>query len=593
MTIRHTLLISYLLVSLTSALIIALMISAHFKVVLQQEIENKLKLHAATIMQEIDSILFERMENVSIWSRLGVMQEIRVRDIDKRLSQVLHELKEGYGGVYQQLFVVNQHEEIIAASEANLIGSHQRQLPPWLSVSLAGHRVSLQAIPLDPNIMFFSTDIQDEFQGGQLGRLFAGFDWNEISNLLNAHLPLISKDASSLALLVDNSGRIIAFSSGLGSNAFKFRPLLTTWPIGEGATGTFSVRAEFLEDQPMLVGYARSQGYRTFSGFGWKVLILQSRKQAFAPIWRVWEVFTIYLGLTLLLGIAVSLWISAKIARPIVCLAEFTRDFMRGKQVLPPTLRSSDEIAELSASFSEMINNLQQSKQDLIRVAKLAVIGEMAATMAHEVRTPLGILRSSAQMLQREDQLSEEGREMTGFILSETQRLNVLVTTLLECARPKAPQFARHDLHQIIEHTLELLQGQADQKQIALHAYYKAKQPVILCDKDQLIQVFLNLVINAIQHVPAGGRIDLETVDKQRRFEITICDNGCGINASEREKIFDPFYTRRESGVGLGLTVVQQIVIAHQGEIFVTDSPFGGACFHVCLPTDNERMELK
>lgn len=587
MTIRRTLLISYLLISLASASTITVLISAHLKAVLQKEIENKLKLQAATIMQQIDTTLFERMENVSIWSRLGVMQEIRARDIDKRLSQVLHELVEGYDGVYRQLFVVNEDDEIIAASEAGLIGAYQSKSDPWLSVNLTGHQVSLGVVNINYETLFFSAEIPDEFQGGRLGRLYAGFDWNEIISLLEAQLPFNDEEALSYALLVDSTGRIIASSSDLDSNELRFRPLQELWTTGKEVTGTLNVRAEFLGDRTVLVGYARSQGYRTFIGFGWGVFLLQSSEQAFAPVWRIWGVFALFLGFTLLLGILVSLWMSAKIAKPIVCLADFTRDFMQGKQVLPPQLRSSSEIAELSSQFSEMINNLEQSRQDLVRVAKLAVIGEMAASMAHEVRTPLGILRSSAQMLQRETQLSDDGREMTEFILSETQRLNVLVTALLECARPKEPQFAQHDLHRIIEHTQELLQGQAEKKQVTLRTHYFAAESVISCDRDQLIQVFLNLIMNAIQHIAVGGRIDLKTYYKQDQIEAMVCDNGQGISDSEKEKIFDPFYTRRVGGIGLGLTVVQQIILAHHGDIFVTDSPYGGACFHVILPLKN------
>jgi len=122
MTIRRTLLISYLLISLASALLIALMIFAHFRDVLRQEIEHKLESQAVTIMQQIDTTLFERMQNMASWSHLDVMQEIRTRDVDKRLSQFLHELYTEYDGVYHQLFVINQDNQVIAANQPDLIG---------------------------------------------------------------------------------------------------------------------------------------------------------------------------------------------------------------------------------------------------------------------------------------------------------------------------------------------------------------------------------------------------------------------------------------------------------------------------------------
>ncbi len=291
------------------------------------------------------------------------------------------------------------------------------------------------------------------------------------------------------------------------------------------------------------------------------------------------------MALTLGLGILISLWISAKIAKPIIKLTEFTRDFMQGKQHSPPTLKASGEIAELNRQFGQMIDNLDQSRQDVIRVAKLAVIGEMAASMAHEVRTPLGILRSSAQILQREAHLSAIGHEMISFILSESERLNELVTTLLECARPKSPNFAEHDVNSIVEHAGVLLNATAESKDISLTVTLTSTTCVCYCDRDQLIQVFLNLIMNAIQHTPSKGQISVSTEAHTDHVHIKIQDSGQGIPDELKAAVFEPFFTRRESGIGLGLTVVQQIVLAHQGKIVVTDNPEGGACFHIQLPT--------
>jgi signal transduction histidine kinase len=257
---------------------------------------------------------------------------------------------------------------------------------------------------------------------------------------------------------------------------------------------------------------------------------------------------------------------------------------MQGKQTTPPHSESSTEINQLIAQFSLMIDTLEQSRLDMVRVAKLAVIGEMAASMAHEVRTPLGILRSSAQILQREPQLSPIGLEMTDFILSETKRLNTLVTTLLECARPRTSQFVQQDFYAIIKHAVELLQTQFDNKGIQLSLQLHAKTILLSCDGDQMLQVFLNLLMNALQHINHGGQIALSSRMNRTQVEICIADNGVGISDADKSKVFEPFYTQRQDGIGLGLTVVQQIIHAHHGKIFVTDDVLGGACFHIVLP---------
>jgi signal transduction histidine kinase len=589
MTIRHTLLMSYLLISIASALLITVMIFLHFKQVLRIEIENKLTSQAAAIMQQIDTSLFERMENMATWSELEVMQDIKSHDIDKRLSHFLSDLHAGYDGVYQRLFVVNQNRQIVSANEPELIGDAYQSLTPWLNVSLKHYNLAFQPLEVYPDKLYFSIAIADEFQNGQqLGRLYAGFDWQEIIRLLDTPLPFSSSGASSYALLVDNEKHILATSSSLKkNNTLQFYPLSSAWQFSKDKIGTLDIRADFLDNAQVLVGYAHSQGYRSFKGFGWQVLILQPRSSAFAPVLNLSTAILVFLSLTLLLGTFVSVWMSAKIAKPIVQLAEFSRDFRQGKKVSPPQLKSSREINELSLQFSQMINSLEQSRQDMVRVAKLAVIGEMAASMAHEVRTPLGILRSSAQMLQREQHLSEIGLEMTEFILSETHRLNELVTTLLECAKPRPPHFTQQNIHCIIEHTLELLQSQADHKQVTVLLQFSSSETLLWCDRDQMMQVFLNLIMNAMQHVKKAGRVEIATQLSKTQLEITVSDNGLGISDTNKQKVFDPFFTQRQDGIGLGLTVVQQIVLAHAGEIFVTDSASGGACFHVLLPLNN------
>lgn len=584
MTIRRTLLISYLLISLSSALLITLMIFVHLRDIVRAEIENKLKSQASTIMQQIDTTLFERMENMAMWSHLDVMQEIRVRDVDKRLAHFLRELHESYDGVYKQLFVINQDHEIISADDARLIGTQHAYAPAWLEATHGEHTHALQPLKSAHDNLYLSIAVDDAFQIGELGRLYAGFDWREIVRLLDATLPFSA--APSYALLLDSDNRIIASSSKLNGR-LQLQRLSSAWQWSNEVTGALSTTADFLDNQSVLVGYARSQGYRAFQGFGWRVLILQPAETAFAPMWDLWLAILIFLGLTLLLGSLVSLWMSAKIARPIVHLAEFTRDFMHGKQSPVPEFSltsKSDEIRELIMQFSLMIDNLEQSRLDVARVAKLAVIGEMAASMAHEVRTPLGILRSSAQMLQREPCLSTVGLEMTDFILSETTRLNELVTTLLACARPRAPNCVRQNFHPIIEHTVELLQSQADARKVQFIVQLNAEQALLACDRDHCIQVLLNLIMNALQHVKAQGRVVISTQLNEGYLETTVCDDGVGISDANKTNVFDPFFTQRQDGIGLGLTVVQQIILAHQGKIFVTDSVWGGACFHVLLP---------
>ena len=171
----------------------------------------------------------------------------------------------------------------------------------------------------------------------------------------------------------------------------------------------------------------------------------------------------------LLMGLWISSRVADRIASPIVTLTAFTRGFRQGESSLPALpSRATAEVDELHRAYAEMIQALEQSREQIVRAGKPAVVGEMAAIMAHEVRTPLGILRNSAQLLQRQPELGEREQELIGYIFSETERLNCLVTLLLECARPTPPDFRPHDLHAIIDAVLNLLASRAEKAGVAL-----------------------------------------------------------------------------------------------------------------------------
>ncbi len=567
------------------------MIYTHLQAILVTETETRLKSQASTIMKQIDMTLFERMENISIWSRVSVMQDIRVQDIDKRIAKFLDDVTQGYDGVYQQVFVVDTDKQMVANSEVTLTGASRIQVPPAIDAILLEKQIWLQKVDLEHDILFFFARIPDHFRNLDLGLLYAGFNWKEIYKLLEMPLPFSNPSAPTYAILLDAQNMVIAASSNVRNiKGWQHFSLNQNLKLGEQPTGELITNLDLFGGEEMLIGYAHSQGYRRFGRLGWAVLILQPSDVAYASSSQLWQVLSLFLFFTFALALTAAFWMSSKIAKPIIKLTDFTRDFMAGKQVSPPLLHASQEITELSVRFAQMINNLEKSHRDLVRAAKLAVIGEMAASMAHEVRTPLGILRSSVQILQREVQMSDLGREMSEFILSETQRLNVLITSLLDCAKPKPPEILENDMHQILLHVSDLVSNSINEKKIHLEKKFSASETNIFCDRDQMVQVFLNLVINAIQHVPVEGQISIETSNQDGKIVVKICDNGSGISKSDQEKIFDPFFTRRETGVGLGLTVVQQIILAHQGQIIVEDNPSSGSCFVVVFSNNRPQV---
>ena len=163
---------------------------------------------------------------------------------------------------------------------------------------------------------------------------------------------------------------------------------------------------------------------------------------------------------------------------------------------------------------------------------------------------------------------------------------------MLDSARPRALNKMPTDLHLLIHQSSVLLASQLEKGQIEISEVFDASDPIVDCDAEQITQVLLNLILNALQILPPGGKVQLATCQREHEvgdsrsafFYIEVSDNGTGIALEDRKRIFDVFFCRREGGIGLGLAIVQQIILAHDGEIEATDSNSGGACFVIRLP---------
>jgi len=579
-------LLSFFALVLGSITLVGALSFFQFRQALQSEIAHNLQFGASAVLQRIDAFFFERLENIRVWRHLEIMQDIRVEDVDKRLSRFLSDLRVGHGAVYQALLCTDKDGRIVAASDSEWIGKLKPAGNVWIKVPGNDATVVMESLQTDKSIIVaLRTTIPDAFGKGDLGYLYALLNWSEVSDLLDDAVT----DSKRGAVLLDADGRVIAASAALRQRRNIYSLRLAEWLDGSALAGAHIKDGASLGYASLLVGSAASSGYQHFPGFGWHLLMLEPTDVAFAPIWRLLLAMMVLLVLTLVVAGWISSRLAARIARPIVSLTEFTRRFRKGEQAEPlPSAATMSEVGELNQAYADMIDALERSREQIVRAGKLAVVGEMAAVMAHEVRTPLGILRSSAQLLERQPNLGERERELTGFIISETDRLNRLVTMLLECASPRAPDFKPHDLHEIIEHVLDLLTSKAEHKQVRLERQLLAINSILVCDREQLIQIVLNLVINALHFVPDDGRIVVATHNEADSLIMIVADDGPGIPADLRPRVFDPFFTRREGGIGLGLTIVQQIVQVHHGEIWATESLWGGACFNIRFDLDSK-----
>jgi signal transduction histidine kinase len=254
------------------------------------------------------------------------------------------------------------------------------------------------------------------------------------------------------------------------------------------------------------------------------------------------------------------------------------------------------ELRAFSQQMEEKIQktsaDLRKTEAQLIRSEKLAALGQLAAGIAHEIRNPLTSINILIHSLTTTLPPETAHREDLQVIEEEIQRINEIVEQFLRFARPALPQFQETEIGTVFDETLHLLKPQLDGHRIAVNKEFKAL-PLVTVDREQMKQVALNLLINAVQSMPEGGRLDLsaKALDDNRGMRLSIRDSGIGIPPENLKRLFDPFFSTKEGGMGLGLSIAHRIIDQHQGKIEVESSPGEGTTFHIWLPLYQEEKD--
>ena len=236
--------------------------------------------------------------------------------------------------------------------------------------------------------------------------------------------------------------------------------------------------------------------------------------------------------------------------------------------------------------LSEANLHLQEAEAAVRRSDRLAALGQLSAGLAHELRNPLGTIRASAEMLGKNLGAGNEvAREMSAFIASEVDRANSLVTRFLDFARPLALRPERADVSQVIDRAVDQVERHQPPFNVSIYKNYSPEIPPFPLDGELIERVIYNLLLNAAQASPAQGVITVKTRQIGDTVEIAVIDRGSGIEPKHMENIFNPFFTTKASGVGLGLPIVSKIVDEHHGKITVESEPGHGSVFRVYLPT--------
>ncbi len=259
----------------------------------------------------------------------------------------------------------------------------------------------------------------------------------------------------------------------------------------------------------------------------------------------------------------------------------------------------NDEIGQLGGNFNRMVEQLRESREEIERLhatqisraEHFATLGELAAGLAHEIRNPLAGIAGVVEIIGRDLPASSPARSVIKDVRLEIAQINRILTDLLETARPHRPSIRRGNLNTTVEHAVILARQQALSRPIEIVFNKNPALPEIEHDSDQIHQVLLNLLLNAIQAIDGAGQIAVDLESRDHSAAVIVFDSGRGIPPEHLPNIFRPFYTTKGNGTGLGLSLARRIVEEHHGHINVTSTIGKGSKFVVTLPLSNAAQQ--
>jgi signal transduction histidine kinase len=316
---------------------------------------------------------------------------------------------------------------------------------------------------------------------------------------------------------------------------------------------------------------------------------------------HIMRISAVVAAAAILVGLLVTFWVSARITQPIEELAEGAREVAAGHWDTRINLRGRDETGQLANAFNHMTQTLTSQRERLVQTERVAAWRELARRLAHELRNPLFPLQITVENMQRaqrlsHDQFLEVFNESTATLKAELANLNSIVNRFSDFSKMPAPEFSRVDVNEVIRSAVRLFEPQfheVGKPTIATEYFLKEGLPEIDGDPELLHKAFQNLVLNALDAMPAGGTLTFRTVGTQPGVRIEVSDTGKGLTPEECSRLFTPYYTTKQQGTGLGLAIVQSVVSDHRGTISVASEEGHGTTFRIDLPRRQPGVTVK
>jgi two-component system, NtrC family, nitrogen regulation sensor histidine kinase NtrY len=378
-------------------------------------------------------------------------------------------------------------------------------------------------------------------------------------------------------------------SSGPAPDANRFQPLVDSEisnPVPQTATIRWTIdpaSAEVFHALPLL-GRSKELLGVLFVGTSQRTVVTLER--------RIRWLALAVIAVGLLIGLMLSWWGAARVTRPVQQLAEGAHEVAQGNWSARVEVRGHDEISQLAKSFNQMTEQLVEQRERLVQAERVAAWREVARRLAHELKNPLFPLQTTVENLrkareQNNGQFDEVFRESTGILITEIENLKAIVGRFSDFAKMPQPELGTVNLNEIVRNVVKLFEGQfsaVGRPAITPELHLEDDLPTIQADTTLLHRALENLVLNAMDAMPAGGVLMLRTQHTPTEVSLEVSDTGTGLTPEETERLFTPYYTTKQHGTGLGLAIVQAVIADHGGRISIESETGVGTSFHIELP---------
>jgi two-component system, NtrC family, nitrogen regulation sensor histidine kinase NtrY len=402
-------------------------------------------------------------------------------------------------------------------------------------------------------------------------------------NLENSFVPTALTDSSGLVAQADQFQSLIEQAQKQPQQGMLVKTIQWT---------SDPASAEMFHAIPLTGRNGELLGVLLFGSSGKELVILKR---------QIFKIAALVALAAIAIGLLLSWWISKRITRPVEELANAARDVAAGRWETHIDVQGEDEIGQLAGDFNHMTRTLATQKEKLVQTERVAAWRELARRLAHELRNPLFPMQITLENLQRARQLGpaqfqEVFAEGTATLKAELANLNSIVGRFSDFSKMPAPNLSRVNVNETLRNAVRLFEPQftaVGKPSITTEYFLNESLPEIDADPDLLHRAFQNLVLNALDAMPAGGNLTLRTTDRGDNVRIEVSDTGKGLTPEECSRLFTPYYTTKQQGTGLGLAIVQSVISDHHGTISVSSEEGQGATFRIDLPKRQQNANVK